>query len=55
LALEGGIQGRTLQEIGVRSGDQILVPRKFLSREDLFLLLQLVHIGVSVALLVNTI
>ena len=55
LTLEGGIRGRTLQEIGVRSGDQILVPRKFLSREDLFLLLQLVHIGVSVAVLVNTI
>jgi hypothetical protein len=55
LALEGGVRGRTLQEIGVRSGDQILVPRKFLSREDLFLLLQLIHIGVSVAVLVNTI
>ena len=55
LALEGGIRGRTLQEIGVRSGDQILVPRKFLSREDLFLFLQLIHIGVSVAVLVNTI
>ncbi len=54
LALEGGIQGHTLQEIGVRSGDQIIVPRKFFTREDLFLLLQLTQIAVSVAILVHT-
>jgi len=54
LGLEGGIRGRTLQEIGVRSGDQIIVPRRFLSREDVILILQIVQIGVSVALLANT-
>ena len=53
LALEGGIRGRTLQEIGVRSGDQIIVPRKFLSREDIILILQVVQIAVSVAVFVN--
>lgn len=54
LAFAGGVRGRTLQEIGVRSGDQIIVPRKFLSREDVILILQIVQIGVSVALLANT-
>lgn len=55
LALEGGIKGHTLQEIGVRSGDQIIVPRRFLSREDFILILQVVQIAVSVAILANTI
>lgn len=53
LALAGGVRGRTLQEIGVRSGDQIIVPRKFLSREDIILILQIVQIAVSVAVFVN--
>jgi polysaccharide export outer membrane protein len=53
LGLEGGIRGRTLQEIGVRSGDQIIVPRKFLSREDIILILQVVQIAVSVAVFIN--
>ncbi len=55
LALEGGLKGHTLQEIGVRSGDQIIVPRKFLSREDIMLILQVVQIAVSVVVLANTI
>lgn len=54
LALGDGVQGRTLQEIGVRSGDQILVPRRFLSRDDVVLLLQVVQIAVSVAILWRT-
>lgn len=53
LGLEGGIGGRTLLEIGVRSGDQIIVPRKFLSREDVILILQFVQIAVSVAVFIN--
>jgi polysaccharide export outer membrane protein len=53
LALSGGLKGHTLQEIGVRSGDQILVPRKFLSREDVFLLLQVVQIAATVTLLLH--
>jgi len=55
LALEGGIRGRTLQEIGVRSGDQIIVPRKFLSREDIILFLQIIQVAISAVLLANTI
>lgn len=51
LRLEGGIKGHTLEEIGVRSGDQIIVPHKFLSRDNVFLFLQIVQIAVSVALL----
>jgi hypothetical protein len=54
LALEGGIRGHTLQEIGVRSGDQIIVPRRFLTREDVYLLLQITQLIVSVAILVQT-
>jgi polysaccharide export outer membrane protein len=54
LALEGGIKGHTLQEIGVRSGDQIIVPRRFFTREDVFLLLQVTQLIVSVAILVQT-
>jgi polysaccharide biosynthesis/export protein len=51
LRLEGGIKGHTLEEIGVRSGDQIIVPHKFLSRDNVFLFLQVVQIAVSVAVL----
>lgn len=54
LGMEGGIKGHTLQEIGVRSGDQIIVPRRAFSREDLVVILQLVQIAVSVAILVHT-
>lgn len=50
-----GVRGRTLQEIGVQSGDQIVIPRKFFSREDLILVLQIVQIAVSVAVLSQTI
>lgn len=53
LGVEGGVRGRTLQEIGVRSGDQIIVPRRFLSREDVILILQVVQIAVSVAVFIN--
>jgi polysaccharide biosynthesis/export protein len=51
LRLEGGIRGHTLEEIGVHSGDQIIVPHKFLSRDNVFLFLQVVQIAVSVAVL----
>lgn len=49
------VHGRTLQAIGVRSGDEILVPRRFFTREDLGLVLQLAHIALSIAIFVNTI
>ena len=51
LRLAGGIKGHTLEEIGVRSGDQIIVPHKFLSRDNVFLFLQVLQIAVSVAVL----
>jgi len=51
LRLEGGIKGHTLEEIGVHSGDQIVVPHKFLSRDNVFLFLQVLQIAVSVAVL----
>jgi len=49
-----GLQGRTLQEIGVRSGDQILVARRWLTRDDLVIVLQAVQIAVSVLILTRT-
>jgi protein involved in polysaccharide export with SLBB domain len=51
---EESIRGRTLQEIGVRSGDQIVVARAPFTRDDLLILLQVVQIAVSIAILVNT-
>jgi polysaccharide export outer membrane protein len=51
LRLESGIKGHTLEEIGIRSGDQIIVPHKFLSRDNVFLFLQIVQIAASVILI----
>jgi protein involved in polysaccharide export with SLBB domain len=47
-------RGRTLQDIGIRSGDQILVPGKAITRDVLFAIIQLVQVGLSVAILINT-
>jgi polysaccharide biosynthesis/export protein len=47
-------QGRSLQEMGVRSGDQIVVGRKAFAREDVGLFLTVVQVGLSVAILVTT-
>jgi polysaccharide export outer membrane protein len=41
----------TLRELGVRSGDQLLVPRKALTREDWVLLLQMGNLAVGIAVL----
>ncbi|MFQ5705312.1 MAG: polysaccharide biosynthesis/export family protein [Gemmatimonadales bacterium] len=48
------LRGRTLQEVGIRSGDQVVVPRKSFTRDDLFLLLTLVQVALSVVIVVNT-
>ncbi|HWP37063.1 MAG TPA: polysaccharide biosynthesis/export family protein [Gemmatimonadales bacterium] len=48
------IQGRSLQEIGVRSGDQILVARRPFTRDDAVILLQAVQITISLAILIRT-
>ncbi len=49
------IAARTLTEIGVRSGDDILVPRKFLARQDISLIMQAITVLLSVAIFVNTV
>ena len=48
------LSGRTLAEIGVRSGDEIMVPRRWFTRQDLLLLLGVAQLGVSIAILINT-
>lgn len=48
------VAGRTLAEIGVRSGDEVIVPRKFFTREDLLLVVSLLQVGLSIAIFINT-
>lgn len=48
-------RGRTLQEVGVRSGDEIVVPRRFFTRSDWVILLDVVQIALTVAIFVNTV
>jgi polysaccharide export outer membrane protein len=43
----------TLRELGVRSGDQLLVPRTTLTREDWVLLLQMGNLAVGILVLVG--
>lgn len=52
---EASLRGRTLQEIGVRSGDEVVVPRKFFTRSDWQIVLQLVQIGLTVAIFASTV
>ena len=47
------IAARTLTEIGVRSGDDILVPRKFIARSDISLILQAITVLLSVAIYIQ--
>ena len=47
-------KGSSLQDMGVRSGDQIMVGRKGFSREDLGLILTVTQVALSVAILVTT-
>lgn len=49
------LAGRTLQDIGVRSGDEIIVPRRWFTRDDLYLVLQLAQLALTVAVFVNTV
>ncbi len=49
------VRGRPLTEIGVRSGDQIMVPRRFFTREDFGIVLALAQIALSVAILITTV
>ena len=45
----------TLQEVGLRSGDQIMVARRGFTNDDLRTLLSILQLGLSVAILVTTI
>jgi polysaccharide export outer membrane protein len=49
------LAGRTLSEIGVRSGDEIIIPRKFFTRQDLLVIVALAQVGLSIAIFVNTV
>ncbi len=56
LSYEGeAVAGRTLQEIGVRSGDDIIVPRKFFAREDWLIVLQALNLIITIAIFANTV
>jgi polysaccharide export outer membrane protein len=48
------IGGQTLQEIGIRSGDQVFVPQKALTTTDWLILIQLAQLALSVGILVVT-
>jgi polysaccharide export outer membrane protein len=48
------LAGRTLSEIGVRSGDEIVIPRKWFTRGDFLLLAALLQVGLSIAIFINT-
>ncbi len=50
-----GTRGRTLQEVGVRSGDQIYVQRRSFTRDDLTLLLQFAQIALTIAIFIATV
>ncbi len=43
----------TIRELGVRSGDQLLVPRTSLTREDALLILQIFSVAISIVVLVR--
>ena len=48
------LRGMTLQEVGVRSGDQIYLSRKRFTREDLSLILQFASVALTIAIFINT-
>ena len=48
----GALGGRSLAEIGVRSGDEIVVPRKSFTREDLGIVLAAAQVALSVAIFI---
>ena len=47
------LRGLTLQEIGIRSGDQIYVPKRFLTRTDLLTILSATQVILSIIILVR--
>jgi len=49
------LAGHTLHDVGVRSGDEIIVPRRFFTRDDLGLLVQFAQLALTVAVFIVTI
>ena len=49
-----GMRGRTLHEVGVMSGDQIYVQRRWFTRDDLMLVLQIAQVALTVAIFIAT-
>jgi len=47
------VGGLTLQEVGLRSGDQIMVARRGFTGDDLRMLLSILQLGLSVAILIT--
>ncbi len=54
LNVEQAMRGLTLAEIGIRSGDQVFVPRKPITMAEWYLIVSLAHIALSVAIFINT-
>jgi protein involved in polysaccharide export with SLBB domain len=51
---DDGLRGRTLHEVGVRSGDQIYVQRRWFTRDDLMLVLQIAQVALTIAIFIST-
>ena len=47
------LSGRTLAEIGVRSGDEIMVPRRWFTREDWVMVIGIVQVALSIAIFIS--
>lgn len=51
--LQQTLRGQTLQEMGVRSGDRIVVPRKRFTLRDIALFASIAQLGISIILLLR--
>ncbi len=51
--LRQSLRGQTLQEMGVRSGDRILIPRKKFTLADIALYASIAQLGVSIIILLR--
>jgi polysaccharide biosynthesis/export protein len=49
------LAGHTLHDVGIRSGDEIIVPRKWFTRDDLGLVVQFAQLALTVAVFVVTV
>ena len=51
--LQQTLRGQTLQEMGVRSGDRIVVPRKRFTLRDIALMASIAQLGISIIILLR--